>query len=84
MGSATVERRTDRRETGGINITTFADGYRPPDLLAPAMLELFRPASTRAAPDPPQRAGASRPPSVRALPFAFIQIVLTELGFRQA
>jgi glyoxylate reductase len=38
MGSATVEGRTEMGEKVIINIKTFADGHRPPDLVVPAML----------------------------------------------
>ncbi|ARE39762.1 Glyoxylate reductase [Rhodovulum sp. P5] len=37
MGSATVEGRTEMGEKVIINIKTFADGHRPPDLVVPAM-----------------------------------------------
>ena len=37
MGSATVEGRTEMGEKVLINIKTFADGHRPPDLVVPAM-----------------------------------------------
>ncbi len=38
MGSATIEGRTEMGEKVIINIKTFADGHRPPDLVVPAML----------------------------------------------
>ncbi|MFN3277841.1 MAG: 2-hydroxyacid dehydrogenase [Paracoccus hibiscisoli] len=38
MGSATVEGRAEMGEKVIINIKTFADGHRPPDLVVPAML----------------------------------------------
>lgn len=38
MGSATVEGRVEMGEKVIINIKTFADGHRPPDLVIPAML----------------------------------------------
>ncbi|MGB3313550.1 MAG: D-glycerate dehydrogenase [Albidovulum sp.] len=38
MGSATVEGRTEMGEKVIINIKTFADGHRPPDLVVPSML----------------------------------------------
>jgi len=38
MGSATVEGRAEMGEKVIINIKTFADGHRPPDLVFPAML----------------------------------------------
>ncbi len=38
MGSATVEGRMEMGEKVIINIKTFADGHRPPDLVVPAML----------------------------------------------
>ncbi|MDJ0629322.1 MAG: D-glycerate dehydrogenase [Rhodobacter sp.] len=38
MGSATVEGRVEQGEKVIINIKTFADGHRPPDLVVPAML----------------------------------------------
>ena len=38
MGSATVEGRVEMGEKVLINIKTFADGHRPPDLVVPAML----------------------------------------------
>ncbi|MBC6438783.1 MAG: D-glycerate dehydrogenase [Rhodobacteraceae bacterium] len=38
MGSATHEGRTEMGEKVIINIKTFADGHRPPDLVVPAML----------------------------------------------
>lgn len=38
MGSATVEGRIEQGEKVLINIKTFADGHRPPDLVVPAML----------------------------------------------
>ncbi|PKQ10542.1 MAG: D-glycerate dehydrogenase [Alphaproteobacteria bacterium HGW-Alphaproteobacteria-1] len=38
MGSATVEGRLEMGEKVIINIKTFADGHRPPDLVVPAML----------------------------------------------
>ncbi len=38
MGSATTEGRTEMGEKVIINIKTFADGHRPPDLVVPAML----------------------------------------------
>lgn len=38
MGSATVEGRIEMGEKIIINIKTFADGHRPPDLVVPAML----------------------------------------------
>jgi len=37
MGSATVEGRVEMGEKVVINIKTFADGHRPPDLVVPAM-----------------------------------------------
>jgi glyoxylate reductase len=37
MGSATVEGRIEMGEKVIINIKTFADGHRPPDLVVPAM-----------------------------------------------
>jgi glyoxylate reductase len=37
MGSATVESRMEMGEKVIINIHTFADGHRPPDLVLPAM-----------------------------------------------
>ncbi len=38
MGSATVEGRLEMGEKVIINIKTFADGHRPPDLVVPGML----------------------------------------------
>ncbi|WP_316015466.1 D-glycerate dehydrogenase [Roseobacter sp. HKCCA0434] len=38
MGSATVEGRTEMGEKVILNIKTFADGHRPPDLVVPSML----------------------------------------------
>ena len=38
MGSATVEGRIEMGEKVIINIKTFEDGHRPPDLVVPAML----------------------------------------------
>ncbi len=38
MGSATVEGRVETGEKVIINIKTFADGHRPPDLVVPGML----------------------------------------------
>ena len=38
MGSATVEGRREMGEKVIINIKTFADGHRPPDLVMPSML----------------------------------------------
>ena len=38
MGSATYEGRIEMGEKVIINIKTFADGHRPPDLVVPAML----------------------------------------------
>lgn len=38
MGSATVEGRVDMGEKVIINIKTFDDGHRPPDLVVPSML----------------------------------------------
>ncbi|HRO14533.1 MAG TPA: D-glycerate dehydrogenase [Paracoccus sp. (in: a-proteobacteria)] len=38
MGSATVEGRNEMGEKVIINIKTFADGHRPPDLVLPSML----------------------------------------------
>ena len=38
MGSATIEGRVEMGEKVIINIKTFADGHRPPDLVIPAML----------------------------------------------
>lgn len=38
MGSATVEGRTEMGEKVIINIKTFADGHRPPDLVVPGMV----------------------------------------------
>ena len=38
MGSATVEGREEMGEKVIINIKTFADGHRPPDLVVPGML----------------------------------------------
>ncbi|SET40520.1 2-hydroxyacid dehydrogenase [Paracoccus homiensis] len=38
MGSATVEGRMEMGEKVIINIKTFADGHRPPDLVVPSML----------------------------------------------
>jgi len=38
MGSATVEGRLEMGEKVLINIKTFADGHRPPDLVVPGML----------------------------------------------
>ncbi|TMV92050.1 D-glycerate dehydrogenase [Thioclava sp. BHET1] len=38
MGSATVEGRIEMGEKVLINIKTFADGHRPPDLVVPAMI----------------------------------------------
>jgi len=38
MGSATVEGRIEMGEKVIINVQTFADGHRPPDLVVPGML----------------------------------------------
>ncbi|MBL3559403.1 2-hydroxyacid dehydrogenase [Rhodovulum sulfidophilum] len=38
MGSATIEGRGEMGEKVIINIKTFADGHRPPDLVVPSML----------------------------------------------
>jgi len=38
MGSATIEGRIEMGEKVIINIKTFADGHRPPDLVVPGML----------------------------------------------
>lgn len=38
MGSATVEGRIEMGEKVIINVKTFADGHRPPDLVVPSML----------------------------------------------
>ncbi|QIK41838.1 2-hydroxyacid dehydrogenase [Pontivivens nitratireducens] len=38
MGSATIEGRLEMGEKVLINIKTFADGHRPPDLVVPSML----------------------------------------------
>ena len=38
MGSATIEGRVEMGEKVIINIKTFADGHRPPDLVVPSML----------------------------------------------
>jgi len=38
MGSATVEGRAEMGERVIVNIKTFADGHRPPDLVLPGML----------------------------------------------
>lgn len=38
MGSATVEGRVEMGEKVILNIKTFADGHRPPDLVVPGML----------------------------------------------
>jgi glyoxylate reductase len=38
MGSATIEGRTEMGEKVIINIKTFDDGHRPPDLVVPSML----------------------------------------------
>ncbi|MCQ0971826.1 D-glycerate dehydrogenase [Paracoccus sp. TK19116] len=38
MGSATIEGRAEMGEKVIINIKTFADGHRPPDLVLPSML----------------------------------------------
>ncbi|MDP5305817.1 2-hydroxyacid dehydrogenase [Paracoccus spongiarum] len=38
MGSATVEGRAEMGEKVLINIKTYADGHRPPDLVVPSML----------------------------------------------
>ena len=38
MGSATREARLEMGEKVLINVKTFADGHRPPDLVVPAML----------------------------------------------
>lgn len=38
MGSATVEGRAEMGEKVIVNIKTFADGHRPPDLVVPSML----------------------------------------------
>ncbi|MFI0394757.1 2-hydroxyacid dehydrogenase [Paracoccus jiaweipingae] len=38
MGSATIEGRAEMGEKVLINIKTFADGHRPPDLVVPGML----------------------------------------------
>ena len=38
MGSATVEGRAEMGEKVIVNIKTFADGHRPPDLVVPGMI----------------------------------------------
>ena len=38
MGSATVEGRIEMGEKVIVNIKTFDDGHRPPDLVVPSML----------------------------------------------
>jgi glyoxylate reductase len=38
MGSATLEGRIEMGEKVIVNIKTFADGHRPPDLVVPSML----------------------------------------------
>jgi glyoxylate reductase len=38
MGSATIEGRLEMGEKVIINVKTFADGHRPPDLVVPSML----------------------------------------------
>jgi glyoxylate reductase len=38
MGSATIEGRSEMGEKVIINIKTFADGHRPPDMVVPGML----------------------------------------------
>jgi glyoxylate reductase len=38
MGSATIEGRIEMGEKVILNIKTFADGHRPPDLVVPGML----------------------------------------------
>jgi len=38
MGSATIEGRIEMGEKVIINVKTFADGHRPPDLVVPAMV----------------------------------------------
>ncbi|OWY03115.1 MULTISPECIES: D-glycerate dehydrogenase [unclassified Thioclava] len=38
MGSATVEGRVEMGEKVLVNIKTFADGHRPPDLVVPSMI----------------------------------------------
>jgi glyoxylate reductase len=38
MGSSTQEGRIEMGEKVLINIKTFADGHRPPDLVVPSML----------------------------------------------
>ncbi len=38
MGSATIEGRVEMGEKVIINVKTFADGHRPPDLVVPGML----------------------------------------------
>jgi glyoxylate reductase len=38
MGSATIEGRIEMGEKVIVNIKTFADGHRPPDLVVPSML----------------------------------------------
>ena len=38
MGSATVEGRIEMGEKVIVNIKTFADGHRPPDLVVPGVL----------------------------------------------
>ena len=38
MGSATLEGRVEMGEKVIINIKTFDDGHRPPDLVVPSML----------------------------------------------
>ena len=38
MGSATLEGRIEMGEKVIINIKTFADGHRPPDMVVPSML----------------------------------------------
>ena len=38
MGSATLEGRIEMGEKVMLNIRTFADGHRPPDMVVPSML----------------------------------------------
>jgi glyoxylate reductase len=38
LGSATLEGRIEMGEKVIVSIKTFADGHRPPDLVAPGML----------------------------------------------
>ena len=38
MGSATLEGRIEMGEKVIINIKTYADGHRPPDMVVPSML----------------------------------------------